>query len=386
MPRPIVLLGDVSGSMERYSRVLAHFVYGLAQSATRVEVFLFATRLTRVTQHMRARRGGDALAGVAREVRDWGGGTRIGEALRAFNTHWARRVVRNGPVVLIVSDGWDRGDPGAPQPGARARAPQLPAADLAQPAAGLRAVRAAHTGHAARRCGTWTTSFRHTISSVSNNWPITCARCRPGHAPSRGARATGLRHGLERCVRHPRAVRPRVGSPDGHRRDRQMPARQPWPAPDRPRSLRGGAGPHGRGDRRQLQGHRRARGQGSAARLHAGGRGERPPGVHQGTGPRDARARRRSHARADRGAGRGRRDDRSSRPATARRRGADDDGSVLRVPGEAGGTGLQSWSAERRGASVRRRAPAAVNRAGSSRGRIFRTGRDYSAPAVLLRS
>ena len=111
MPRPIVLLGDVSGSMERYSRVLAHFVYGLAQSATRVEVFLFATRLTRVTQHMRARRGGDALAGVAREVRDWGGGTRIGEALRAFNTHWARRVVRNGPVVLIVSDGWDRGDP-----------------------------------------------------------------------------------------------------------------------------------------------------------------------------------------------------------------------------------------------------------------------------------
>ena len=148
MPRPIVLLGDVSGSMERYSRVMAHFVYGLAQSATRVEVFLFATRLTRVTQHMRARRGGDALAGVAREVRDWGGGTRIGEALRAFNTHWARRVVRNGPVVLIVSDGWDRGDPGAPQPGARARAPQLPAADLAQPAAGLRAVRAAHTGHA----------------------------------------------------------------------------------------------------------------------------------------------------------------------------------------------------------------------------------------------
>ena len=111
MPRPIVLLGDVSGSMERYSRVMAHFVYGLAQSETRVEVFLFATRLTRVTQHMRARRGGDALAGVAREVRDWGGGTRIGEALRAFNTQWARRVVRNGPVVLIVSDGWDRGDP-----------------------------------------------------------------------------------------------------------------------------------------------------------------------------------------------------------------------------------------------------------------------------------
>ena len=111
MPRPIVLLGDVSGSMERYSRVMAHFVYGLAQSATRAETFLFATRLTRVTRHLMTRRGSAALAGLAREVQDWGGGTRIGEALRAFNTHWARRVIRNGPVVLIVSDGWDRGDP-----------------------------------------------------------------------------------------------------------------------------------------------------------------------------------------------------------------------------------------------------------------------------------
>ena len=105
LPRPIVLLGDVSGSMERYSRILAHFVYGLAQSATRVEVFLFATRLTRVTRHLMTRRGDIALARLARDVEDWGGGTRIGEALRAFNTHWARRVIRNGPIVLIVSDG-----------------------------------------------------------------------------------------------------------------------------------------------------------------------------------------------------------------------------------------------------------------------------------------
>jgi uncharacterized protein len=110
-PRLLVLLGDASGSMERYSRVLTHFVYGLAQSATRVEVFLFATRLTRITPHLIARRGSRALTRLAREVQDWGGGTRIGEALRAFNTHWARRVVRNGPIVLIVSDGWDRGDP-----------------------------------------------------------------------------------------------------------------------------------------------------------------------------------------------------------------------------------------------------------------------------------
>jgi uncharacterized protein with von Willebrand factor type A (vWA) domain len=111
VPRPIVLLGDVSGSMERYSRIMVHFVYGLAQSATRVEVFLFATRLTRVTPYLMTRRGGTVLTRLAREVQDWGGGTRIGEALRAFNTHWARRVIRNGPIVLIVSDGWDRGDP-----------------------------------------------------------------------------------------------------------------------------------------------------------------------------------------------------------------------------------------------------------------------------------
>jgi uncharacterized protein with von Willebrand factor type A (vWA) domain len=109
--RPMVLLGDVSGSMERYSRVLLHFVYGLAHSATRVEVFLFATRLTRVTRQLRGRRGAPAFARLAGDVQDWGGGTRIGEALRAFNTRWARRVMRNGPVVLIVSDGWDRGDP-----------------------------------------------------------------------------------------------------------------------------------------------------------------------------------------------------------------------------------------------------------------------------------
>jgi uncharacterized protein len=109
--RPIVFVGDVSGSMERYSRVLLHFVYGLARSGTRIEAFLFATRLTRVTRLLASQRPGPAFTRVAREVQDWGGGTRIGEALRTFNLLWARRVMRNGPVVLIVSDGWDRGDP-----------------------------------------------------------------------------------------------------------------------------------------------------------------------------------------------------------------------------------------------------------------------------------
>jgi uncharacterized protein len=109
--RPIVLIGDVSGSMERYSRVLLHFVYGLAHSVARVESFVFATALTRVTRRLAERRGNAALARVTRDVHDWGGGTRIGEALRTFNTRWARRVMRNGPIVIIVSDGWDRGDP-----------------------------------------------------------------------------------------------------------------------------------------------------------------------------------------------------------------------------------------------------------------------------------
>jgi hypothetical protein len=111
MPRPIVLMGDVSGSMERYTRVLLHFMYGLAHSGTRVEAFVFATRLTRVTRQLAEHRGSRWLERLARDVQDWGGGTRTGDALRTFNVHWARRVTRHGPIVLIVSDGWDRGDP-----------------------------------------------------------------------------------------------------------------------------------------------------------------------------------------------------------------------------------------------------------------------------------
>jgi uncharacterized protein len=112
-PRPIVVLADVSGSMERYSRVLLQFVYGLTQSVHRVESFVFATRLTHITRAASDCRHGPAVTSLIRSVQDWGGGTRIGEALRAFNMRWARRVMRNGPVVLLMSDGWDRGDPDA---------------------------------------------------------------------------------------------------------------------------------------------------------------------------------------------------------------------------------------------------------------------------------
>ena len=97
--------------MDRYSRMLLQFACGLTRGARQVESFVFATRLTRVTRLIAARGTADALADGIAVVQDWGGGTRIGEALRAFNVHWARRVMRHGPVVLIVSDGWDRGDP-----------------------------------------------------------------------------------------------------------------------------------------------------------------------------------------------------------------------------------------------------------------------------------
>lgn len=109
--RPLVLICDVSGSMERYSRMLLHFVYALARGPARVDAFLFATRLTRVTPHLRRDRADDVVAAIARAVPDWSGGTRIGEALKTFNRRWGRRVLGHGPVVLLISDGWDRGEP-----------------------------------------------------------------------------------------------------------------------------------------------------------------------------------------------------------------------------------------------------------------------------------
>lgn len=109
--RPLVLLCDVSGSMERYVRMLLQFAHSLVGGLDRVEAFVFATRLTRVTRELGRRVRADELPKVPRRVSDWGGGTRIGEALRTFNTVWARRVMSRGPVVLLISDGWDRGEP-----------------------------------------------------------------------------------------------------------------------------------------------------------------------------------------------------------------------------------------------------------------------------------
>lgn len=110
-PRRLVLLCDVSGSMERYSRMLVHFAHGVGQRHRQLEVFFFSTTLTRVTRQLRSRRIGAAALAVSDVVPDWSGGTRIGPALQQFHKHWSRRVLHDGPVVLLVSDGWDRGEP-----------------------------------------------------------------------------------------------------------------------------------------------------------------------------------------------------------------------------------------------------------------------------------
>lgn len=110
-PRNLVLLCDVSGSMEKYTRMLLHFVHVIAGEMGRVEAFLFATRLTRITRHLRYRNVDQAVSEIAQAVPDWSGGTRIGETLKTFNYQWARRVLSSGSVVLIISDGWDRGEP-----------------------------------------------------------------------------------------------------------------------------------------------------------------------------------------------------------------------------------------------------------------------------------
>jgi uncharacterized protein with von Willebrand factor type A (vWA) domain len=109
--RPLVLLCDVSGSMERYSRMLLHFAHRVGHLHGRLEVFLFSTTLTRVTRQLRIRRLDAAAAAVSEVVPDWSGGTRIGRALQQFHRRWSRRVLHEGPVVLLISDGWDRGDP-----------------------------------------------------------------------------------------------------------------------------------------------------------------------------------------------------------------------------------------------------------------------------------
>ncbi len=109
--RPMVLLLDVSGSMADYSRNLLQFAYSARRASARVEVFCFGTRLTRITRALERRRPDDALDRAARLVFDWEGGTRIGESIDTFVRAWGRRGMSRGAIVVICSDGLDRGDP-----------------------------------------------------------------------------------------------------------------------------------------------------------------------------------------------------------------------------------------------------------------------------------
>ncbi len=111
-PRPLIVIADISGSMERYSRLLLHFIYSLtAGLEQKVEAFVFSTRLTRITHPLRDKDIDRALHNVSGLIHDWAGGTRIGEAIKTFNYDWGRRVLGRGAIVLVISDGWDRGDP-----------------------------------------------------------------------------------------------------------------------------------------------------------------------------------------------------------------------------------------------------------------------------------
>lgn len=109
-PPPLVAICDISGSMSDYSRIFLHFLHALTERRGRVRTFLFGTRLTDVTRALKLRDVDEALALCSRDVRDWSGGTRIGESLAIFNKRWARRVLGQGATVLLITDGLERED------------------------------------------------------------------------------------------------------------------------------------------------------------------------------------------------------------------------------------------------------------------------------------
>jgi uncharacterized protein with von Willebrand factor type A (vWA) domain len=111
VPRRLIFLVDVSGSMEPYARAMTMFLQAAVRAGRHVEAFTFGTRLTRLTPYLTGRDPDRALERAAAAVPDWAGGTRIGENLKAFNDVWGRRALTRGAVVVIASDGWERGDP-----------------------------------------------------------------------------------------------------------------------------------------------------------------------------------------------------------------------------------------------------------------------------------
>jgi uncharacterized protein with von Willebrand factor type A (vWA) domain len=110
-PRRLVLLLDISGSMEPYARALLRFVHAAVAGRQKVEAFALGTRLTRITRELSSRDPDDALRRASARVLDYGGGTRLGDGLKHFNDNWGQRGMARGAIVVILSDGWDRGDP-----------------------------------------------------------------------------------------------------------------------------------------------------------------------------------------------------------------------------------------------------------------------------------
>jgi uncharacterized protein with von Willebrand factor type A (vWA) domain len=107
---PLVIIADISGSMSQYTRIFLHFMHVMTERRRRVHTFLFGTRLSNVTRAMRHRDPDEAIALCTDTVKDWSGGTRIGETLKEFNKLWARRVLTQGAIVLLITDGLERDD------------------------------------------------------------------------------------------------------------------------------------------------------------------------------------------------------------------------------------------------------------------------------------
>lgn len=109
--RPLIVIADISGSMEKYADLFLVFAHAASRRLDEVEVFTFSTHLTRITEDLKKRDTKSALDRVSNSVSDWSGGTKIGEALAEWNRLWSRRLARGGPIAMILSDGWDCGDP-----------------------------------------------------------------------------------------------------------------------------------------------------------------------------------------------------------------------------------------------------------------------------------
>jgi uncharacterized protein with von Willebrand factor type A (vWA) domain len=109
--RPLIVIADISGSMEKYAEMFLVFAHAAQRRLDDVEVFTFSTGLTRVTEDLKRRDTRAALSRVSANVRDWSGGTKIGDAFAEWNRLWSRRLSRGGPIALVLSDGWDCGDP-----------------------------------------------------------------------------------------------------------------------------------------------------------------------------------------------------------------------------------------------------------------------------------